>query len=128
MAPERPSGPDLVVRTALLLAWCAGVWYLSDRSDPGDTVGILTELPDWLLHGIEYAVGGFLARRVLAPVLPSWGSVAAVLFCLAWAGLDEWHQSFVPGRDASLSDVFADAVGSVIGVAVHALLDRRGGG
>lgn len=39
--------------------------------------------------------------------------------CLLFAVLDEWHQSFVPGRVAALADVLADAGGIVLGIALH---------
>jgi len=107
------------VRILLLLGWCGVVWYLSDRPDPRGTVGIPLELPDWLLHGSEYAAGGFLARHALRPLVVSRLPVP-FLFCCAWALLDEWHQSFVPGRDAAFGDVVADAVGAALGVVAHA--------
>jgi VanZ family protein len=34
---------------------------------------------------------------------------------LLYAVSDEWHQSFVPGRTASLADLAADAVGLFLG-------------
>lgn len=43
---------------------------------------------------------------------------SAVTLLLAGAGygaLDEWHQALVPGRDPSLGDWIADAVGVVLG-------------
>ena len=33
----------------------------------------------------------------------------------AYGALDEWHQSFVPGRYASLVDVLLDVLGAVLG-------------
>ena len=44
---------------------------------------------------------------------------------LLYGIVDEWHQSFVPGRDASLRDVVADAVGAAVGIAAHVALTRR---
>lgn len=41
---------------------------------------------------------------------------AAVLY----AGLDEWHQSYVPGRSASWSDVGVDTCGIILGLALWA--------
>jgi len=39
--------------------------------------------------------------------------------CVLFALTDEWHQSFVPGRVASLSDLAADAGGIVLGIALR---------
>lgn len=49
--------------------------------------------------------------------------------CLLYAGLDEWHQGFVPGRSPQLRDVGIDfagaAVGIVLAMGVLALVRRR---
>ncbi len=83
---------------------------------------------DKMLHGVGYAVLGVLALRAfhggferlrLKPTL------YAALAVILWAVSDEFHQSFVPGRDASPLDVFADAVGFVLAVLLFATLTRR---
>lgn len=57
----------------------------------------------------------------------------AFLVLLLFAATDEWHQSFVPGRDASFGDWLADAFGTFVGLGVASLpmlssraLDRFG--
>jgi VanZ family protein len=37
---------------------------------------------------------------------------------------DEWHQSFVPGRYASLTDVALDVAGAVLGIWLAARMGR----
>ena len=76
---------------------------------------------DKLYHFIEYAIlGGLIARALLKAkpsVVPSqliWG-LAAVLSILYGAS-DEWHQTFVPGRLATVADWVADVLGSIAGV------------
>ena len=111
-----------LLRVLPLAGWCATVWWLSSQtSDDLDGVGF--SVPDWLAHGVEYAVGGFLARFAAVPWLGPGrrSTVAAVAFALAWGVLDEWHQSWVPGRDPSGTDVAADLVGAVLGAAAHAI-------
>jgi VanZ family protein len=41
-------------------------------------------------------------------------ALATLLIAVAYAGLDEWHQSFVPLRDARPRDVAIDAFGAVL--------------
>ena len=48
--------------------------------------------------------------------------LAAGLFCVAFAGLDEWHQSFVPGRTPSPRDVLIDSIGIFAGIEITRLL------
>ena len=76
---------------------------------------------DKLYHFIEYAIlGGLLAWafvKARPSVVPSqwvWG-LAAVISIL-YGVSDEWHQTFVPGRCATVADWVADALGSVVGV------------
>jgi VanZ family protein len=38
-----------------------------------------------------------------------------VVFATFYAASDEWHQSFVPSRTASLADVTIDSVGAICG-------------
>ena len=42
--------------------------------------------------------------------------VGAFIITSACGVFDEWHQSFVPGRYASLADVMLDAVGAALGI------------
>ena len=88
--------------------------------------------PDYAAHAINYAVLGVLliwARTggdwsaVTIPVIAS-AVVLAVLLGIA----DEFHQSFIPGRDATVHDVVADALGAAAGalvVGVGVALRRR---
>ncbi len=51
--------------------------------------------------------------------------IAPICLAILFAISDEWHQSFVPGRTASLGDVVIDAVGSILGLAVWLLLHKK---
>ena len=41
-------------------------------------------------------------------------AVATLLLAVTYAGLDEWHQSFVPLREARVRDVAVDAFGALM--------------
>lgn len=80
---------------------------------------------DSTAHAAEYAVLAVLFVRALARA--RWDRVtwtvalAAIALSVAYAVLDEWHQSFVPGRTREWRDVIADFAGASAGaVAVWA--------
>ena len=45
-----------------------------------------------------------------------WLMFLAGIICVGFAGLDEYHQSFVAGRGPSLRDVGIDSIGAFIGI------------
>jgi VanZ family protein len=89
---------------------------------------------DKLLHALEYAVlGGLLVPALRAAGLGSRGAVlAAVTLASLYGASDEFHQSFVPGRDADVLDWVADTLGASAGAAAVsasiALRRARGAG
>lgn len=90
-------------------------------------------LPDAALHAPEFFVlGCLLCRAFLATGGPRPRALAlALTISIAYGLLDELHQSFVPGRVASLGDFAADAAGAIFAVTLFALLpaaQRTAGG
>jgi len=76
--------------------------------------------PDWLLHGLAYGALGAACYWGASAELRRPGARAALLalvVAVGYGAFDEWHQSLVPGRDASLHDWLADAVGALAGSA-----------
>ena len=47
-----------------------------------------------------------------------WLVILAGIICVGFAGLDEYHQSFVADRGPSLRDVGIDSIGALIGILV----------
>ena len=94
------------------------IFYFSHQSFSYLPVGP----PDYVAHFFEYAI--FAATLVWGATLGFRSSftpkqvlcigVVAALYALS----DEFHQSFVPNRDASLQDVVADVAGSLACLAV----------
>lgn len=87
------------------------------------------DAPDYYAHGVSYAVLGALLTRALAGgrlAAMTWrfAAVAALLATL-YGVSDEFHQSFVPGRIASLSDIIADGIGAAVGAFAAASVGLR---
>jgi hypothetical protein len=96
--------------TAALLAaiyWLSSVPGLGTVSDP------LVLLASNLSHAPLFAVLTFCWLRVLSGALEISGPAYAFasLASGACAVLDEWHQSSVPGRHASVGDLLLDIAG-----------------
>lgn len=83
---------------------------------------------DKLLHAVGYGGLGVLALRAFhggLGRLRQTPTVYAAIAVVLWAFSDEYHQSFVPGRDASLGDVLADTVGFALSVGIVAVWSWR---
>ena len=97
----------------------AGLFALSSISNPPAVPG---EPSDKFLHGILYAGLGSVSLR--AVVDRRWSQVTArrvvdaVLIAMAYGAFDEFHQSFVSGRESEFADLIADAAGAAIAVVV----------
>ena len=73
-----------------------------------------------LAHCTEYGVFGLLLYHSFEPRHPErWdtrGAFAALIIAGLFSLLDEYHQSFVPGRTASLVDCGIDTAGALLGM------------
>lgn len=92
----------------------AGLFALSSVSNPPALPG---EPSDKLVHAVLYAGLGSVSLR--AVVDRRWSQITArrvldaVLIAVAYGAFDEFHQSFVAGRQSDFTDVIADAGGAV---------------
>ncbi|NOY61938.1 MAG: VanZ family protein [Gammaproteobacteria bacterium] len=109
--------------TAAALAWMALIFFLSSQA----TLPLPPAIPgfDKIAHFGAYGVLGALLMFSMQPKqLSPWQRVALVtLLVCTYGASDEFHQSFVPGRDASILDWVADGFGGF----VAALILRDGG-
>ena len=55
---------------------------------------------------------------------PRAAALRSVLLATAYGAVDEWHQSFVPGRVSSVGDLLSDACGAILAVSALLLLLR----
>ena len=104
------------------LGWMAILFFLSAQEQlPSVGSGIVWA--DKALHAAAYGFLTLLSLGFVRALHVRRG--AAYLSALAWSaayGLsDEWHQSFVPGRDADVFDWAADVATAAIVLALLAL-------
>ena len=78
-------------------------------ADKAGQVPLLPYLPDKLVHFCYY---GVMAGLLAFGLGRRWWWIALGVVPLIGA-LDEWHQFYVPGRDASAFDWLADVLGTV---------------
>jgi len=95
--------------------YAAFIWWLSSQP----SLGILPQgFSDKLAHGLLFGFFALLLWRAAAGRLaarPTVRAVTAVIcVCALYAAVDELHQTFVPGRDASPADAAADLAGSAL--------------
>jgi VanZ family protein len=135
-----------------VVVWMAVIFGLSTNvGSAANTSRIIESLLRWLFPTIssgamtqahtfvrktahlgEYAVLGLLLWRALKQTgrrgvgSSRWKVAAAVvLMSAAYAATDEFHQSFVPTRGASVRDVGIDTCGTLIGLALGCAWTNR---
>jgi VanZ family protein len=77
-------------------------------------------------HIFWFALLGLALQRAFMHKL-TWNAatLSAVTACAIYAGLDEFHQSFVVGRDPLVADVFLDTTAAIIILEIQAWVARN---
>ena len=102
------------------LGWMGFILYLSSQSQP-----VRPPAPSGfpLTVVAHFGLYAMLAALVVRTSTLQWPTrdglrgvvLPAIALCLAWGGIDEFYQGFVPGRDSSFEDVATDVSGAIIG-------------
>lgn len=106
-----------LLRMLPMLLVMGSIFFLSHQS--GDRLS-LPSFPgaDKLAHALIYGLLAAAILRALPPRLradqPGRAAAIVLAVCFGYGLTDEFHQSFVPGRDASLGDLLADVAGAAI--------------
>ena len=115
--------PGPISLWAPVVAFMALIFFLSAQSE----LPPVERVSDKTLHVAAYFVFGLLCLRAthegIRP-LRAVPTLAALILAVAYGALDEWHQSWVPGRTPSVLDWVADSVGAGLACAVLALWTR----
>ena len=103
------------------LALMCVIFALSAQADLNFGLGAWYTALRKTAHMVEFGLLWWLWQRALA--MPA----AAAAIALGYAASDEWHQSFVEGRNGSPVDVAIDAVGIAVAVALWRRRQRTSG-
>jgi VanZ family protein len=99
---------------APVVAYMAAIFYVSSLSQP-----VVPPGGDKPWHLLAYLGLGVITVRAVAGGLSASidlpTAALAISIAVGYAATDEFHQKFVPGRSAQLSDLLADAVGVMVG-------------
>lgn len=116
-------------RWGAVLAYMAVLFVLSSISNPP---AFPRAGSDKLIHSLLYAGLGAVTVRALAQGrwhdIRAAHAVGALLIAVVYGAFDEFHQSFVEGRDSNLGDLGADAVGAcaaAVGLWVWSILTKK---
>lgn len=119
---------DRWIRTLPVIGASVVIFWVSSMPDasPPD-LGF--EWQDKVFHAaayLIYALAMFLAVWVWSGSRPvTWTLSVGGVLSAVYAISDEWHQSFVPGRHATVDDVIADLVGIILAALLFRSLLRR---
>ena len=87
------------------------------------------EYLDKLLHFIEYFIFLLLAFRAFSnppvSIRGIWAYILASTFSIIFAALDEYHQSFVAGRQSDFYDLVSDVCGIILAAVLIFLVRKR---
>ncbi|MFH0882864.1 MAG: VanZ family protein [bacterium] len=98
------------------VVWAAFLSLLS--SIPAKDLEFIPPIWGWdkVAHMVLYGILGVLVFRSVGFRRGAFG--LAIILCVAYGLLDEFHQHFIPGRTPSFADLTADTVGAFAGVIV----------
>ena len=132
--------PRVLLIWVVTLAWAGNITFLSTASFGGSVTGYLLaqllsslhihlayptfEIVHFLIrklaHVTEYAILSLFLYFSFNPLHPESWHMRSALGAVTIAGLlsltDEYHQSFVPGRTASIKDCGLDTFGALVGM------------
>ena len=118
---------QIIKKWFLVFLWAGLIFFLSHQT------GLKSGLPerwDFFLaksaHFLEYAILTFLLIRAFQEhqLTRKKILILAIILAMGYAFSDEYHQSFILGRNTSLIDVLIDSSG-ILFVACPALFSKR---
>ncbi|MHB1132393.1 MAG: VanZ family protein [Chloroflexota bacterium] len=123
--PALPSRHELLSRWLPVVVWL-GVIFAFSALPAGNLPSGVWPVQK-LAHVGEYALLALLLQRALSGhgLRTAISSMLAWLFAIVYGASDEFHQSFVSGRNPALADVVIDGFGAALGIVTVVWLRHR---
>lgn len=75
---------------------------------------------------IYFVLGVLVFRATQEGIKIEWRSIwISFLICVIYAGSDEFHQLYVPGRSGQVTDVLIDSSGALLGILTTQIVHKR---
>lgn len=112
-----------------VLLWFGVLFYFSSKSDVGIPMLMIKGIDKVQHFGYFFGGGGLLSAFLFFrnPIKPSWRTIILTVFGVmaAVSLIDEYHQTFTPGRSGNdVFDGLADVTGATVGAFVFKAIHR----
>ena len=110
------------------IGWAGMIFYFSSLNHVAVVDG-----PFWdfisrkAAHMFVFGVEAFLVATAAAAFFLPRPALIGLAVAVAYGAVDEFHQGFVAGRSAAVTDVLIDSVGALLGITAWLYLARRRG-
>lgn len=104
-----------------VIAWAGLIFFLSSIPQLSSGLGLADLILRKLAHMMEFGLLAYLIYRAFRQTwqLKQFDLLAwSVILSFVYAGTDEYHQLFVPGRECHFSDVLIDGLGILVFVLI----------
>lgn len=90
-----------------------------------ENIELLSFIIRKLAHFTEYLILGLLVANMFTKNNINNLCLLSIILCIIYATSDEIHQIFVPGRACQLRDILIDSIGSIIGIYLYKLINKK---
>jgi VanZ family protein len=110
------------------LGLMAVIYALSAQPHLDSGLGVVDLIARKLVHMAEFGLLAFLWWRPLRGHLhPTPALATSFALAVAYAATDEYHQTFIAGRNGTITDLLIDAAGAALAIALIAWRTRTDG-
>jgi len=111
----------IYLKTFFLIIWMWLIYFLSSQQGSAFSIEIGVK-EEFAAHVFLYAVLAFLAKLLFKELFETKRRNLILItfgFVVLHSVLDEYHQSFIPGRDSSFHDILYNIIGFGLGILLY---------